>query len=102
VGTAASLLYAAWAMGLSLVRDRIQTARAIEFYGDLLSSLLYVVPPPHIASTARHRHSQLSSCYLTTVSDDLETITAFSIRDNAMLQKWAGGLRPVTKLDYRG
>ena len=34
---------------------------------------------------------QLSSCFLTTVPDDLHGIYS-AIRDNAMLSKWAGGL----------
>jgi ribonucleoside-diphosphate reductase alpha chain len=37
------------------------------------------------------RHSQLSSCYLTTVTDDLDGIYQ-AIKENAMLQKYAGGL----------
>ena len=76
------------AMGLSL-REDDPNSRAIEFY-DLLSSFDYMSSTPTLFNSGT-RHSQLSSCYLTTVGDDLETIYG-SIRDNAMLSKWAGGL----------
>jgi ribonucleoside-diphosphate reductase alpha chain len=76
------------AMGLAL-REDDQNSRAIEFY-DLLSSFDYMASTPTLFNSGT-RHSQLSSCYLTTVSDDLENIYS-AIRDNAMLSKWAGGL----------
>ena len=76
------------AMGLA-VREDDKNARAIEFY-QLLSSFDYMssTPPLFNAGTLR---PQLSSCYLTTVPDDLSGIYG-AIRDNALLSKWAGGL----------
>ena len=76
------------AMGLALKEDDINL-RAIEFY-NLLSSFDYMSSTPTLFN-AGTRHSQLSSCYLTTIPDDMKGITnAWS--DNAMLSKWAGGL----------
>ncbi len=76
------------AMGLALNEDDIN-ARAIEFY-HLLSSFDYMSSTPTLFN-AGTRHSQLSSCYLTTIPDDMFEITqAWS--NNAMLSKWAGGL----------
>ena len=76
------------AMGLAL-REDDPNARAIEFY-NLLSSFDYMASTPTLFNSGT-QHSQLSSCYLTTVSDDLEGIYG-AIRDNALLSKWAGGL----------
>ena len=76
------------AMGLAL-NEKDKEARAIEFY-DVLSSFDYMASTPTLFNSGTLR-SQLSSCYLTTVSDDLEGIYS-AIRDNAMLSKWAGGL----------
>ncbi len=76
------------AMGLAL-REDDPNARAIEFY-DLLSSFDYMASTPTLFNSGT-RHPQLSSCYLTTVPDDLESIYG-AIRDNALLSKWAGGL----------
>ncbi|MFP6814382.1 MAG: ribonucleoside-diphosphate reductase subunit alpha [Pseudomonadales bacterium] len=76
------------AMGLAAQEDDIN-ARAVEFY-DLLSSFDYMSSTPTLFN-AGTRRPQLSSCFLTTVPDDLESIYG-SIRDNAMLSKWAGGL----------
>lgn len=76
------------AMGLAL-REDDRNARAIEFY-DLLSSFDYMASTPTLFNSGT-RHSQLSSCYLTTVQDDLEGIYG-AIKDNALLSKWAGGL----------
>ncbi|WP_043529480.1 ribonucleoside-diphosphate reductase subunit alpha [Litchfieldella xinjiangensis] len=76
------------AMGLALNEDD-REARAIEFY-ELLSSFDYMASTPTLFNAGTIR-SQLSSCYLTTVPDDLESIYG-AIRDNAMLSKWAGGL----------
>ncbi len=78
------------AMGLSIeepVTERDD--RAIEFY-ELLSQRRYVASTPTLfhAGTAR---PQLSSCYLTTVEDDLSQIFK-SYSDNAMLSKWSGGI----------
>ncbi|MEJ2086902.1 MAG: ribonucleoside-diphosphate reductase subunit alpha, partial [Gammaproteobacteria bacterium] len=76
------------AMGLALNEDD-RTARAIEFY-DLLSSFDYMSSTPTLFNAGTLR-PQLSSCFLTTVPDHLEGIYG-SIRDNALLSKWAGGL----------
>ena len=76
------------AMGLALDEDD-REARAIEFY-ELLSSFDYMASTPTLFN-AGTLHSQLSSCYLTTVPDELDGIYS-AIRDNALLSKWAGGL----------
>lgn len=76
------------AMGLSVAEDE-PNARAIDFY-NLLSSFDYMSSTPTLFN-AGTRRPQLSSCFLTTVPDDLEGIFG-AIRDNAMLSKWAGGL----------
>ena len=76
------------AMGLATQEDD-REARAIEFY-NLLSSFSYLSSTPTLFNAGTLR-SQLSSCYLTTVSDDLDGIYS-AIRDNALLSKWAGGL----------
>ena len=76
------------AMGLS-VREDNPNARAIEFYR-LLSSFDYMSSTPTLFNSGTLR-PQLSSCYLTTVPDDLFGIYG-AIQDNAMLSKFAGGL----------
>ena len=76
------------AMGLALNEVDRET-RAIEFY-DLLSAFDFMSSTPTLFN-AGTRHPQLSSCYLTTVSDDLDGIFS-AIRENALLQKYAGGL----------
>ncbi|MBI2313279.1 MAG: ribonucleoside-diphosphate reductase subunit alpha [Betaproteobacteria bacterium] len=76
------------AMGLAL-NEIDREARAIEFY-HVLSSFDFMSSTPTLFN-AGTRHSQLSSCYLTTVSDDLDGIYQ-AIKENAMLQKFAGGL----------
>lgn len=76
------------AMGLAL-EDVNKDDRAIEFY-HLISTLHYMPSTPTLFNASTH-HSQLSSCFLTTIPDDLDGIFA-SIKDNAMLSKWAGGL----------
>ena len=76
------------AMGLSLNEDD-KEARAIEFY-DLLSSFDYMSSTPTLFNSGTLR-PQLSSCYLTTIPDDLSGIYN-AIRDNALLSKFAGGL----------
>ncbi len=76
------------AMGLSLAEiDR--EARAIEFY-ELLSSFDFMSSTPTLFNSGTLR-PQLSSCYLTTVPDDLDGIYE-SIKENALLSKFAGGL----------
>ena len=76
------------AMGLALNEDN-REQRALEFY-ELLSSFDYMSSTPTLFN-AGTKHSQLSSCYLTTVPDDLHGIYG-ALQDNAMLSKWAGGL----------
>src|SRR5210317_2051717 len=76
------------AMGLATEEDD-KNARAIEFY-QLLSSFDYMSSTPTLFNAGTLR-PQLSSCYLTTVPDDLHGIYG-AIQDNAMLSKFAGGL----------
>jgi ribonucleoside-diphosphate reductase alpha chain len=76
------------AMGLATEEDK-PTERAIEFYR-LLSSFDYMSSTPTLFNSGTLR-PQLSSCYLTTVPDDLHGIYG-AIQDNAMLSKYAGGL----------
>ncbi|MBT9238348.1 ribonucleoside-diphosphate reductase subunit alpha [Pseudomonas inefficax] len=76
------------AMGLAL-EEKDKEARAIEFY-NLLSSFDYMASTPTLFNAGTLR-PQLSSCYLTTVPDDLSGIY-HAIHDNAMLSKFAGGL----------
>jgi len=76
------------AMGLAL-NESDREARAIEFY-NLLSSFDFMSSTPTLFNAGTLR-SQLSSCYLTTVSDDLEGIYD-AIKENALLAKFAGGL----------
>ncbi len=76
------------AMGLALAEDN-KNERAIEFY-NLLSSFDYMSSTPTLFNAGTVR-SQLSSCYLSTVPDDLGGIYD-AIRDNALLSKFAGGL----------
>jgi ribonucleoside-diphosphate reductase alpha chain len=76
------------AMGLSLGEiDR--EARAIEFY-NVLSSFDFMSSTPTLFNAGSLR-SQLSSCYLTTVADDLDGIYE-ALKENALLSKFAGGL----------
>ena len=76
------------AMGLA-VQEKDKNEKAEEFYM-LLSSFDYMSSTPTLFNSGTKR-PQLSSCYLTTVPDDLGGIYD-SIRDNALLSKWAGGL----------
>ncbi|MCU0934878.1 MAG: ATP cone domain-containing protein, partial [Gammaproteobacteria bacterium] len=76
------------AMGLALNEIDRET-RAIEFY-HLLSSFDFMSSTPTLFNAGTVR-PQLSSCYLTTVADDLDGIFS-AIRDNALLSKYAGGL----------
>ncbi len=76
------------AMGLSL-NETDREARAIEFY-EVLSSFDFMSSTPTLFNSGTLR-SQLSSCYLTTVPDDLDGIYE-SIKENALLSKYAGGL----------
>ena len=76
------------AMGLAL-NEPDREGRCIEFY-EVLSTFDFVSSTPTLFNSGTMR-SQLSSCYLTTVSDDLEGIYN-AVKDNALLSKYAGGL----------
>jgi ribonucleoside-diphosphate reductase alpha chain len=89
------------AMGLA-INEENKNEKAVEFY-KLLSSFDYMSSTPTLFNSGTNR-PQLSSCYLTTVPDDLSGIYG-AIRDNALLSKWAGGLgndwTPVRALGSR-
>ncbi|MBN8963480.1 MAG: ribonucleoside-diphosphate reductase subunit alpha [Rhizobiales bacterium] len=76
------------AMGLA-AREIDREAKAIEFY-DLLSSFDFMTSTPTLFNSGTLR-PQLSSCFLTTVSDDLDGIFK-AVKDNALLAKYSGGL----------
>ncbi|MCF8192351.1 MAG: ribonucleoside-diphosphate reductase subunit alpha [Burkholderiales bacterium] len=76
------------AMGLAL-EEIDREARAIEFY-NVLSTFDFMSSTPTLFNSGSLR-SQLSSCYLTTVDDDLDGIYE-AIKENALLSKFAGGL----------
>ncbi len=78
------------AMGIALAEKELdRTTRAIEFY-ESMSQLRFVPSSPTLFH-AGTKHPQLSSCYLNTVGDSLESI--FKVyADNAQLSKWAGGI----------
>lgn len=78
------------AMGVALAEKELdRTTRAIEFY-EAMSTLRFVPSSPTLFH-AGTKHPQLSSCYLNTVGDSLESI--FKVySDNAQLSKWAGGI----------
>lgn len=76
------------AMGLAIAEPN-KEQRAIEFY-DLLSSFDFMSSTPTLFNSGTLR-PQLSSCFLTTIPDDLDGIYS-AIKDNALLSKFAGGL----------
>lgn len=76
------------AMGLA-IQEENKTARAIEFY-NILSTFRFTSATPTLFNSGT-LHPQLSSCYLSTVTDNLDSIFK-AIGDNAKLSKWAGGL----------
>jgi len=76
------------AMGLAIDEPE-KERRAIEFY-ELISSFDYMCSTPTLFNSGTLR-PQLSSCYLSTIPDDLDQIFA-AIKDNALLSKYAGGL----------
>ena len=76
------------AMGLAM-EESAKEQRAIEFY-HLLSSFDFMSSTPTLFNSGTLR-PQLSSCYLTTIPDDLDGIYS-AIKDNALLSKYAGGL----------
>ncbi len=77
------------AMGLALNEKEQKNERAIEFY-DILSKFLFTSATPTLFNSGTN-HSQLSSCYLSTVLDDLHHIFKV-VADDAQLSKWAGGI----------
>lgn len=77
------------AMGLALNEGPQKNSRAIEFY-NILSQFLYMSATPTLFNSGTIV-SQLSSCFLSTVMDDLTNIFKI-ISDNAQLSKWSGGL----------
>jgi ribonucleoside-diphosphate reductase alpha chain len=77
------------AMGLSVNEGDRKNERAIEFY-DVLSQCLFTSSTPTLFNSGT-LHPQLSSCYLTTIADDLQHIFK-CVADDAQLSKWAGGL----------
>lgn len=77
------------AMGLSLLEGELRTQRAMEFY-EVISTFRFTAATPTLFNSATP-HPQLSSCYLSTVNDDLGHIFKV-VADNARLSKWAGGL----------
>lgn len=83
------ILWMRVAMGLAIMEGKDKENRAIEFY-HILSQFLYMAATPTLFN-AGTTHSQLSSCYLSTVMDDLHHIYKV-IADDAQLSKWAGGL----------
>jgi ribonucleoside-diphosphate reductase alpha chain len=76
-------------MGLAMGEGKNKTEKAIEFY-DLLSQFYFVSSTPTLFNSGT-LHPQMSSCYLTTISDDLKHIFK-CVQDDALLSKWAGGL----------
>ncbi|MCX6987312.1 MAG: ribonucleoside-diphosphate reductase subunit alpha [Chlamydiae bacterium] len=78
------------AMGLALNEPLAErTERAIEFY-NILSTFHFISSTPTLFNAGTN-HSQLSSCFLSTIFDDLSHIFKV-ISDDAQLSKWAGGL----------
>jgi ribonucleoside-diphosphate reductase alpha chain len=82
------MLWMRVAMGLALQEEE-REERAIAFY-DLISSFRFCPSTPTLFN-AGTRYPQLSSCYLSTVTDDLGEIFK-TMRDNALLSKWSGGI----------
>ena len=76
-------------MGLALGEGEQKNKRAIEFY-NLLSQFYFTSATPTLFNSGT-MHSQLSSCYLSTVMDDLQHIFKV-VADDAQLSKWAGGI----------
>ncbi len=75
-------------MGLAL-NEVEREERAIEFY-EILSSFDFISSTPTLFNSGTHR-PQLSSCFLTTVDDDLASIYD-ALKENALLSKFSGGL----------
>src|SRR3546814_2064813 len=84
-----SYVSSAGALPILALNEINRETRAIEFY-EVLSSFDFMSSTPTLFNSGT-LHSQLSSCYLTTVSDDLVGIYD-AIKENALLAKYAGGL----------
>lgn len=76
-------------MGLAVNEGALRNQKAIEFY-NILSTFRFMSSTPTLFNSGT-RHPQLSSCFLTTIDDDLLHIFK-CIQDDAMLSKWSGGL----------
>lgn len=83
------LMFMRIAMGLAINEGAAKNERAAEFY-HILSQKDYMASTPTLFN-AGTLHPQLSSCYLTTIGDDLDEIYE-AFKENALLSKWAGGL----------
>src|SRR3984893_5230864 len=77
------------AMGLAVNEGEKRNQRAIEFY-NVLSTFCFMSSTPTLFNSGTC-HPQLSSCFLTTIADDLDSIYE-AIKENALLAKYAGGL----------
>lgn len=77
------------AMGLSL-KEKDKNEKAIEYY-NILSSMLCMSSSPTLFNSGTNR-PQLSSCFLTSIDDDIEKIFRNGIEANAKLSKYSGGL----------
>jgi ribonucleoside-diphosphate reductase alpha chain len=77
------------AMGLSLLEEN-KNEKAIEFY-DLMSKLLLIPSTPTLFQSGT-TFPQLSSCYLNTIDDTLESLAKVTYADNAQLSKYSGGI----------
>lgn len=77
------------AMGLAKREGAKKNEKAMEFY-DVLSTFRFTSSTPTLFNSGT-RHSQLSSCFLTIIEDDLSHIFK-CVQDDAMLSKWSGGL----------
>ena len=77
------------AMGLAMLEKENRNEWAIEFY-ELMSTLLYVPSTPTLLHSGG-THPQLSSCFLTTIKDDLNHIFK-CYGDNAQMARWSGGI----------
>ncbi len=77
------------AMGLAIMEVN-KTDRAIEFYN--LMSTLRLIPSTPTLFQAGTTYPQLSSCYLNTIDDTLESLAKVTYADNAQMSKYSGGI----------
>jgi ribonucleoside-diphosphate reductase alpha chain len=78
------------AMGVCLAEETDRESHVLELYG-VYRDRLFSSSTPTLFN-AGTRHAQLSSCYVYTIADSLESIVGRGIAENAMCSKWAGGL----------